>query len=114
MNRYWLRLFLLEWKRLLHSRPAQLTLLVSAASPLAGLFLWCSTSADTMLSRYLADPAIAAGTAGGIAFGVLTILELDRPSSSRAGLLTDSVVPPHTMALVRLPAFFWLRRSSQV
>ncbi|HIT64472.1 MAG TPA: hypothetical protein IAC37_08560 [Candidatus Ventrimonas merdavium] len=104
MNSNWLRLFLLEWKRLLHSRPAQLAILVSAASPLAGLFLWRSTSADTMLSRYLADPAIAAGTAGGIAFGLLTILELDRPSSSRAGLLTDSVVPPHTMALVRLPA----------
>ena len=63
---------------MLHSRPAWLALLLTLLSPLAGLFLYKPATADTMLSLYLANPALAGGAAGGIFFGLLAILELDQ------------------------------------
>ena len=67
--------------------------------------LYKPTAADTMLSMYLADPALAGGVVGGILFGLLTVYELDRTERSRVGMLMDAAVSPPTMALVRLPAW---------
>ena len=97
-------LFARELHRLLHSRPAWLALLLTLLSPLAGLFLYKPATADTMLSLYLANPALAGGAAGGIFFGLLAILELDRVSRSRMDALVDAAVPPLRMAMVRLTA----------
>ena len=97
-------LFARELHRLLHSRPAWLALLLTLLSPLAGLFLYKPATADTMLSLYLANPALAGGRAGGIFFGLLAVLELDRVSRSRMDALVDAAVPPLRMALVRLTA----------
>ena len=97
-------LFARELHRLLHSRPAWLALLLTLLSPLAGLFLYKPATADTMLSLYLANPALAGGAAGGIFFGLLAVLELDRVSRSRMDALVDAAVPPLRMALVRLTA----------
>ena len=60
--------------------------------------------ASTMLSMYLANPALAGGAAGGILFGLLTVYELDRAGRSRVEVLTNAVVSPLAAALVRLPA----------
>ena len=73
-----IRLFPLELGRLLQSRLTWLVLLLTAVSPAAGLFLYKPADADTMLSLYLANPALAGGVAGGILFGLLTVFELDR------------------------------------
>ncbi len=100
-----IRLFPLELGRLLRSR---LTWLVDSAdrrSPPRRVSSSTSPpTADTMLSMYLANPALAGGVAGGILFALLTIFELDRTGRSRVDVLMDAAVSPHTMALVRLLA----------
>ena len=99
-----LRLFPLELGRLLQSRLTWLAALLTVLSPLTGLFLYRTTSAGTMLSVYLADPAVAGGIVGGILFGLLTVFELDRSARSRVDVLLDAAVSPLCMALVRLLA----------
>lgn len=99
-----IRLFPLEFGRLLQNRLTWLMILLTVISPAAGLFLYKPATATTMLSLYLANPAIAGGVVGGILFGLLTIYELDRVSRSRADVLMDAAVSPLTMALVRLLA----------
>ena len=99
-----LRLFPLELGRLLRSRLTWLVVLLTVLSPAAGLILYKPAYADTMLSMYLANPALAGGVIGGILFALLTIFELDRARRSRTDVLTDAAVSPHAMALVRLLA----------
>lgn len=97
-------LFPLELRRLLQSRLFLFLSLITVVSPTAGLILYKPADASTMLSMYLANPALAGGVAGGILFGLLTIFELDRGNRSRVNVLLDAVVSPLTMAMVRLLA----------
>ena len=99
-----LKLFPLELGRLLQSRLTWLIVLLTVLSPAAGLVLYRPATATTMLSLYLANPAMAGGVMGGVLFGALTVYELDRVSRSRADVLMDAAVSPLTMALTRLPA----------
>ena len=99
-----LKLFPLELGRLLQSRLTWLIVLLTVLSPAAGLVLYRPATATTMLSLYLANPAMAGGVMGGVLFGVLTVYELDRVSRSRADVLMDAAVSPLTMALTRLLA----------
>ena len=99
-----LKLFPLELGRLLQSRLTWLTVLLTVLSPAAGLVLYRPATATTMLSLYLANPAMAGGVMGGVLFGALTVYELDRVSRSRADVLMDAAVSPLTMALTRLLA----------
>ena len=97
-----IRLFPLELGRLLRSPLTWLVILLTALSPAAGLILYQPAYSDTMLSLYLANPALAGSAAGGILFALLTIFELDRTGRSRVDVLMDAAVSPHTMAWVRL------------
>lgn len=99
-----MRLFPLELKRLLQSRLTWLMMALTVLSPVLGLVLYKSATSTTMLSMYLANPAIAGGVAGAILFGLLAIFELDRARRSRVDILTDAVVSPLTTALTRLLA----------
>lgn len=99
-----MRLFPLELKRLLQSRLTWLMMALAVLSPALGLVLYKPATSTTMLSMYLANPAIAGGVAGAILFGLLTIFELDRACRSRVDILTDAVVSPLTTALTRLLA----------
>ena len=95
-------LFFSELGRLLKSRLTWLVILLVAVSPVAGLVWYKPASAETMLSMYLANPALASGVAGGILFGLLTLYELDRTGRSRVDGLVDAAVSPLTMAFLRL------------
>ena len=97
-----LRLCFLELCRLLACRLTWLVIALTLLSPLSGLWLFRPASAGTMLSMYLANPAIAGGAAGGILFGLFTVYELDRGVRSRVNLLTDAVIPAPRMALIHL------------
>ena len=99
-----IRLFSLELGRLRRRRLTWLVILLTGVSPAAGLILFKPAYADTMLSLYLANPALAGGVGGGILFALLTIFELDRTGRSRVDMLMDAAVSPHTMAWVRLLA----------
>ena len=97
-----MRLFPLELRRLLQSRLTWLIMALTVLSPVFGLVLYKPATSTTMLSMYLANPAIAGGAAGAILFGLLAIFELDRARRSRVDILTDAVVSPLTTALTRL------------
>ena len=99
-----MRLFPLELRRLLQSRLTWLIMALTVLSPVLGLVLYKPATSTTMLSMYLANPAIAGGAAGAILFGLLAIFELDRARRSRVDILTDAVVSPLTTALTRLLA----------
>ena len=101
-----LRIFSLELRRLMKSRLSCLVMLLTVLSPLTGLILYKPATASTMLSMYLANPALAGGVAGGILFGLLTVFEFDRVNRSRTEMLIDPAVSPLSMALVRLAALF--------
>lgn len=92
----------LELTRLLHSRFTWLIMGLTVLSPVMGLILYKPATATTMLSMYLANPAIAGGVAGGILFGVLTIFEWNRTIRNRVEVLMDAVISPLILALVRL------------
>ena len=55
-----MRRFCLECGRLLRSRGTWAVLLLTLVSPLAGLWLYAPATGTTMLSVYLANPALAA------------------------------------------------------
>ena len=99
-----LRNFSLELSRLLQSRLTWLVLLLTVISPVAGLTLYKSATAETMLSMYLANPAIAGGVVSGIMFGLLTVYELDRSGRSRVDILMNAIVSPMRSALIRMMA----------
>lgn len=99
-----LRNFSLEVSRLLQSRLTWLILLLTVISPVAGLTLYKSATAETMLSMYLANPAIAGGVVSGILFGLLTIYEMDRSGRSRVDILMNAIVSPMRSALIRMLA----------
>lgn len=99
-----LRNFSLEVSRLLQSRLTWLILLLTVISPVAGLTLYKSATAETMLSMYLANPAIAGGVVSGILFGLLTVYELDRSGRSRVDILMNAIASPMRSALIRMLA----------
>ena len=99
-----MRLFPLELQRLLQSRLTWLIMALTVLSPVLGLVFYKPATSTTMLSMYLANPAITGGVAGAILFGLLAIFELDRARRSRVDILTDAVVSPLTTALTRLLA----------
>ena len=99
-----MRLFPLELRRLLQSRLTWLIMALTVLSPMLGLVLYKPATSTTMLSMYLANPAITGGVAGAILFGLLAIFGLDRARRSRVDILTDAVVSPLTTALTRLLA----------
>ena len=73
-------------------------------SPLAGLTVYRSASADTMQSLYVANPALAGGVLGGLFFALLTLCDCARTSRCRVEVLCDAAVSPLTAALARLMA----------
>ncbi len=96
--------FSLELGRLLQSCLTWLVLLLAVISPVAGLTLYKSATAETMLSMYLANPAIAGGVVSSILFGLLTVYELDRSGRSRVDILMNAIVSPMRSALIRMLA----------
>ena len=93
-----------ELGRLLRGRLTWLVLALTALSPAAGLTVLRFTASETMLSRYVADPAMAAGVLGGLLFALLTLWDSARVPRSRVEVLTDAAVSPLTAALARLAA----------
>ena len=59
--------------------------------------LYKPTAADTMLSMYLADPALAGGVLGGLFFALLTLCDCARTSRCRVEVLCDAAVSPLTL-----------------
>ena len=76
-----------ELARLLRGRLTWLAAALTVLSPLAGLTVYRSASADTMQSLYVANPALAGGVLGGLFFALLTLCDCAR--TSRGGVSPD-------------------------
>ena len=72
-----------ELTRLLRGRLTWLAAALTVLSPLAGLTVYRSASADTMQSLYVANPALAGGVLGGLLFALLTLCDCARTSRCR-------------------------------
>ena len=94
-----------ELARLLRGRLTWLAAALTVLSPLAGLTVYRSASADTMQSLYVANPALAGGVLGGLFFALLTLCDCARTSRCRVEVLCDAAVSPLTAALARLMAY---------
>ena len=81
-----------ELARLLRGRLTWLAAALTVLSPLAGLTVYRSASADTMQSLYVANPALAGGVLGGLFFALLTLCDLPLPGGGalrRGGVSPD-------------------------
>lgn len=92
-------LFQVECKRLFHSPSSWL----AAAATLLGLLMGFSTmGSTTMASMYLAQQLRSASLVGAAVFSIFTLYELSRVERSHTSAITDSIVSPRRLAVVRL------------
>ena len=108
-------LFPLELRRLFQSRLTWLIVGLTVLSPAVGLILYKPATASTMLSMYLANPAIAGGVVGGILFGLLAVFPCPVCGNLfLAGVFLPFSVKPRLNHLVNVSLskrFFLLLRS---
>ena len=90
-----------EWMRLFRSKGTWLALLAASAAPLVGYGLYQPAGGGTTAALVLLNPMLAGALGGALAFAVLTLSEMNRVKKGRMGPLTDSVVSPLRMAVVR-------------
>ena len=104
----YVRLFPVEFFRLLRGRLSLAAVLLTVISPILGICFYKPVISETMQSIYIANPAITGGIAGFMLFGLLTIYEYDRLARTGVDRLTDSVVSKVKMTSVRLFALLLL------
>ncbi|MFQ9410571.1 MAG: hypothetical protein ACLR1T_05395 [Evtepia gabavorous] len=90
-----------EWMRLFRSKGTWLALLAASAAPLVGYGLYQPAGGGTTAALVLLNPMLAGALGGALAFAALTLSEMNRVKKGRMGPLTDSVVSPLRMAVVR-------------
>lgn len=103
-----LRLFRLEFCRLLHTRITKIFFILVIMSPclfpIASNLLANSSYGITMNLQYIFFPSLCNGFTGAILFAILTIHQLDYHSRYHTNMITDAVISPVTLALARLLA----------
>ena len=90
-----------EWMRLFRSKGTWLALLAASAAPLVGYGLYQPAGGGTTAALVLLNPMLTGALGGALAFAVLTLSEMNRVKKGRMGPLTDSVVSPLRMTVVR-------------
>lgn len=104
----YVRLFPVEFFRLLSGRLSLAAVLLTVLSPILGICFYKPVISETMQSIYIANPAITGGIAGFMLFGLLTVYEYDRLTRTGVDRLTDAIVSRVRMATVRLFALLML------
>ena len=94
-----------ETGRLLRARRTWLIILLTALCPLAGFSLYRKVGGTTA-SIVLGNPILAGGLGGAVLFAVFTLLELDRVHKAHTDALTDSIVSPFLLGIVKLLSMF--------
>lgn len=91
-----------EIRRLALSKFVWAVMVFSLCGPLFGYSMLPFTNASTMNGRYIANPVLAGTLISGVLWAVLAFLESDRIYRTKADILTDAVVSPVRMFVVRL------------
>lgn len=97
-------IYRVELVRILHDPLTWLLTFLTALAPLAGYSFYAPTFGDSMSALYLANPMLTGGLAGTLLFAIIMLVSLNRPLSSRIGDITDAIISPLFLCVVRLLA----------
>ncbi|BCZ49168.1 membrane protein [Clostridium gelidum] len=95
-----------ELNRIFHSKIVYLIMILTMFCPMAGYKLYKTTITSTISGDLIANPAMAGAIGGGILFAMLTLLEFDRVRKYETGALTNSIVSPLILNIVKLLSLF--------
>lgn len=92
-----------ELNRIFHSKIVYLIMILTMVCPMAGYMLYNNGMLDETLSgQFIGDPSIAGALGGGILFAMLILLEFDQARKYEIEVLTNSIVSPLVLNVVRL------------
>lgn len=99
-----------ELNRVFHSKVVYMIIILTILCPMAGYKLNQTILeklnenmfAETVSGNLIANPCIAGALGGAVLFALLTLLEFDRVRKYQTVALTDSIVSPLIMNMVRL------------
>ncbi|BAQ13922.1 hypothetical protein CBB2_1812 [Clostridium botulinum] len=92
-----------ELNRIFHSKIVCLIMILTMLCPMAGYKLYNDGMLDGTLSgKFIGNPSIAGAVGGGILFAILTLLEFNRVHKYEIEGLTNSIVSPLVLNVVRL------------
>ncbi|MBW5457197.1 hypothetical protein GPJ60_06945 [Clostridium sporogenes] len=92
-----------ELNRIFHSKIVYLIMILTMICPMAGYKLYNNGMLDGTLSgKFIGNPSIAGAVGGGILFAILTLLEFNRVHKYEIEGLTNSIVSPLVLNVVRL------------
>ncbi|GAA0078597.1 M1 family aminopeptidase [Clostridium sp. CTA-5] len=100
-----MKLFLylrVELNRIFHLKIVYLVMILTMISPMAGYKLYKTSWFSTLSGDLIANPSMAGALGGGILFAILTLLEFDRVRKHETEALTNSIVSPLILNIVRL------------
>lgn len=93
-----------ELNRMFRSKNVYLIMILTMLCPMAGYKLYKTTYMPTLSGDLIANPAMAGAIGGGILFALLTLLEFNRGKKYQTEALTNSIVSPLILNVVRLLA----------
>lgn len=91
-----------ELNRIFHSKIVYLIMVLTMLCPMAGYKLYKTSNFGTSSSDFIGNPSMAGALGGGVLFAILTLLEFDRVRKHQTEALTNSIVSPLILNVVRL------------
>lgn len=92
-----------ELNRIFHSKIVYLIMMLTMLCPIAGYKLYNNGGLDRTLSgHFIGNPSVAGALGGGILFAMLTLLEFNEVHKYKTEALTNSIVSPLILNVVRL------------
>lgn len=91
-----------ELNRIFHSKIVYLIMILTMLCPMAGYKLYDGMANKTLSGHFIGNPSIAGAVGGGILFAILTLLEFNRVHKYEIEELTNSIVSPLVLNVVRL------------
>lgn len=93
-----------ELNRIFHSKIVYMIMVLTMLCPMAGYKMYKTTTVPTLAGSLIANPTVAGALGGGILFALLTLLEFDRVRKYQTASITNSIVSPLVLNVLRLIA----------
>ena len=90
-----------ELNRIFHLRTVYMVILLTMISPIVGYNLRGTMFAQTTSSDLIVKPCITGALVSGVLFALLTLIEFARVNKQQIGALTNNIVPPFVINMMR-------------